>query len=561
MTSAARDLVREAISAGLAAAAEAEGWGVAAHGATVEIERPADKTHGDHAANIAMRLAKPLRRPPLEIAKAIAERVPTSDAIASVEVAPPGFINVRLATAWLAKQVDAIVAAGEGFGRTDSLKGQKIQVEFISANPTGPMTIANARGGPIGDVLANVLAFNGATVSREYYIEDGGGQLKRFGISVAIRYRQLFGEVIDLPDVGYQGDYVKDIANDIKSRYGDQFRKLTLEGQGKAMAPIAIDWIVADAQRVTAKLGIRYDVWFKQSSLIESGYLASTIEALRERGVIVDRDGAIFFETPEAIALRREGAEGWVLVDAEGDAKYLATDIAYHRESIEERGFDLKLNVWGANTQYHLMQMKLALPVLGIKPSRFEVLLYQYVRFVHEGVLSRMGKRTGKFLLLDDVIDAVGKDVTRWFFLMASADRTLDFDFELAIQQSNDNPAYYVQYAHARIASIFRTAAERSLTTDGADVSLLTDEAELDLVRLMLRFPELVEEIRDKHNVHLLTGYGLELAGAFHAFYKGNRVVGDDVARSKARLRLVEAVGITLRQTLGLLGVSAPDSM
>jgi len=561
MTSSARDLVHDAVSAGLVSASEAQGWGDAARGATVEIERPAEKAHGDYAANIAMRLAKPLRRPPLEIARAIVERVPKSDAIAGVEVAPPGFINVRLAPAWLAKQVDAIAAAGEAFGRTDTLKGQKIQVEFISANPTGPMTIANARGGPIGDALANVLAFHGASVTREYYVEDGGTQLKRFGISVAVRYRQLFGEDIGVPEDGYQGDYVKDIAADLKSRFGDRFRELPLEEQGKTMAPIAIDWIVADAQRVTAKLGIRYDVWFKQSSLIESGYLASTIDALRERGVIVDRDGAIFFETPEAIALRREGAEGWVLVDAEGDAKYLATDIAYHRQSLEERGFDLKLNVWGANTQYHLMQMKLALPVLGLTPSRFVVLLYQYVRFLHEGVLTRMGKRTGKFLLLDDVIEAVGKDVARFFFLQTSADRQLDFDFELAVQQSNENPAYYVQYAHARIASIFRTASERSLTADGADVSVLTDEAELDLVRLMLRFPELVEEIRDKHNVHLLTGYGLELAGAFHAFYKGNRVVGDDVARSKARLRLVEAVGITLRQTLGLLGVSAPESM
>ena len=562
MTATARDLVHAAVSAGLVAASEALGWGEAARATTVEIERPAEKAHGDYAANIAMRLAKPLRRPPLEIARAIAGRVPKSDAIAGVEVAAPGFINVHLAPAWLAKQVDAIAAAGQAFGRTDALTGQKIQVEFISANPTGPMTIANARGGPIGDVLANVLAFSGATVTREYYIEDGGTQLKRFGISVAVRYRQLFGEDVDVPAEGYQGDYVKDIALDIRERYGDRFRELPIEEQARVMAPIAIDWIVADAQRVTAKLGIRYDSWFKQSSLIGSGYLASTIEALRERGVIVERDGVVFFETPEAIALRREGSEeGWVLVDAEGEAKYLATDIAYHRLCLEERGFDLKLNVWGANTQYHLMQMKLALPVLGIELSRFKVLLYQYVRFVHEGVLTRMGKRTGKFLLLDDVIEAVSKDVARFFFLQASADRQLDFDLELAVQQSNENPAYYVQYAHARIASIFRTASERSLNVDGADVSLLTDQAELDLVRLMLRFPELVEEIRDKHNVHLLTGYGLELAGAFHAFYKGNRVVGDDVGRSKARLRLVEAVGITLRQTLGLLGVSAPESM
>jgi arginyl-tRNA synthetase len=561
MSGTARDLVQEAIAAGLLAASDALGWGDAARAVPVEIERPADKDHGDYAANVAMRLARPLKKPPLEIAKAIAERIPAGDMIAAVEVAAPGFINVRLQHLWLAKQVEVIASAGDAFGRTDTLKGQKIQVEFISANPTGPMTIANARGGPIGDVLASVLQFHGATVTREYYIEDGGTQLRRFGISVAVRYRQLFGEDIELPEEGYPADYVKDIAAEIRERHGDAYRGLPLEEQAKVLAPLAIDWVVADAQRVTAKLGIAFDSWFKQSSFVASGYVDETIDALRERGVIVERDGVIFFETPEAVSLRREGDEGWVLVDAQGDPKYLATDIAYHRLCLERRGFDLKLNVWGANTQYHLAQMKLALPLLGIDPARFEVILYQYVRFVHEGVLTRMGKRTGKFLLLNDVIDTVGKDVARWFFLMASADRQLDFDFELAVQQSNENPAYYVQYAHARIASIFRTAAERGITADGADVGLLVDEAELDLVRLMLRFPELALEIRDKHNVHLLTGYGLELAGAFHAFYKGNRVIGEDEARSKARLRLVEAVGLTLRQTLGLLGVTAPESM
>ena len=239
---------------------------------------------------------------------------------------------------------------------------------------------------------------------------------------------------------------------------------------------------------------------------------------------------------------------------------YFGIDIAYHRQSLVERRFDRKIDIWGANTHGHLRRMKTALGALGLA-DRWDVVLYQFVRFLHEGVLLKMGKRLAQFLLLDDVIDAVGKDVARWFFLQVSADRAMDFDFELAVQQSNENPAYYVQYAHARIASIFRTATQRGLRSDGADVALLTDDAELDLVRLVLRFPELVEEVRDKHNVHLLTGYGLELAGAFHAFYKGNRVVGDDEAKSKARLRLVEAVGITLRQTLGLLGVSAPDAM
>jgi arginyl-tRNA synthetase len=557
MSGTARDLVQEAISGGLVAAADALGWGDAARAVPVEIERPADKSHGDYAANIAMRLARTLKKPPLEIAKAIAERVPVRDVIAAVDVAAPGFINVRLDHEWLARQVDVIVAEGDRFGRSDALKGRRIQVEFVSANPTGPVTVANARGGPLGDVLASTLAFVGADVQREYYVEDGGTQVERFGMSIAVRYRQLFGESIELPKDSYEGDYIKDIAAKIREREGDRYLSLSLEEQAAAFAAIGIDGSVADAQRVMAKLGITFDEWFRQSSFLKSGYFMETIEELRRRGHIVERDGAIWFDDPAV----PDDKEGWVVIKSNGDPVYFGTDIAYHRLCLEERGFDLKLNVWGANTHYHLLQLKVALPALGIDDSRWHVVLYQYVRFLHEGVLQRMGRRTGQFLLLEDVVDAVGKDAARWFFVNTSADRQLDFDFELAVQQSNDNPVYYVQYAHARIASIFRTAAERGLSADGADVSLLSDPAELDLVRLCLRFPELVDEVRQKYNVHLFTQYALELAGAFHAFYKGNRVVGEDQARSKARLRLVEAVGLTLRQTLGLLGVSAPEAM
>ncbi len=552
----ARDLVRDAVAAGVLAASDAQGWGDVARAIAVEIERPADKAHGDYAANIAMRLAKPLRRPPLEVAKAIAEHVPARDLIAAVEAAAPGFINIRLEPAWLAKQVDAIGFAGEAFGRTDTLAGRKIQVEFISANPTGPMTIANARGGPIGDVLANVLAFHGAAVTREYYVNDAGGRVEVLGESVAVRYRELGGDTsVPFPKDGYPADYITEIAKRIRAEEGDRYEALPFAEQAKVFTKQAQEWFVEGFKATTERFGIRFDEWFFESEMMATGYFHETLEALRVADAIEERDGAIWLKSKEL----GEDIES-VVVRSNGIPTYLGIDIAYHRHALVERGFDQKIDIWGANTHGHLRRMKTALAPLGLI-DRWTVVLYQYVRFLHEGVLLKMGKRLAQFLLLDDVIDAVGKDVARWFFLMVSAERTMDFDFELAVQQSNENPAYYVQYAHARIASIFRTAAERGLTTDGADVALLTDAAELDLVRLMLRFPELVEEIRDKHNVHLLTGYGLELAGAFHAFYKGNRVVGEDEARSKARLRLVEAVGITLRQTLGLLGVSAPEQM
>ncbi|HET7701617.1 MAG TPA: arginine--tRNA ligase [Candidatus Limnocylindria bacterium] len=557
----ARDLVAAALADALARAAAAQGWQGAAN-ADVDVEIPANPTHGDYATSVAMRLAKTLRRSPRDIATALAAQVSVAPPIAAVEVAGGGFVNVRLDDTWLRRQVGEIAAAGDAYGRSDRLAGRKIQIEFISANPTGPLTLANARGGPLGDVLSSVLAFAGAEVQREYYVEDGGTQVKRFGESVAVRYRQLFGEDVELPADGYQGDYVKDIAAQIKERHGARYRDLSIDEQGKRFAPLAIDWVVADAQRVTGKFGIRFDSWFKQSSFLESGYFEKTMAELRARGVIVERDGAVWFETPEAQALSREGDEGWVVIRSNGDPTYLGTDIAYHRLCLEERGVDHKLDVWGANTHYHLQQMKIALPALGIDPARFEVVLYQYVRFLKEGVLQRMGRRTGQFLLLEDVLDAVGADVTRFFLLQRGADSPLDFDFELAVQQSNDNPVYYVQYAHARIASILRTAAERGLSADGGDVQLLTAPAERDLIRLCQKLPELLADIVEHRGVHLLTVYALELAGAFHGFYRDHRVVdGANAELSRARLRLVQAVQVTLRQTLRLLGVSAPDSM
>jgi len=554
--STARDLVQGAVAAGLLAAADALGWGDAARAVPVEIERPADKNHGDYAANIAMRLARPLKKPPLEIARAIAERVPVRDVIAAVDVAAPGFINVRLDHVWLARQVEVIATAGDQFGRTDTLTGQKIQVEFISANPTGPMHVGNARGGPIGDVLANVLAFHGATITREHYVNDGGGRVDVLGESVAVRYRELGGDTsMPFPADGYPGAYIVDVAKRIRAEDGDIYESLPFQEQSRIFTKKAQRWFVEGFKVTTERLGIHFDEWFFESEMMDSGYFQATLAELRRTDALEDRDGAVWLKSKEL----GEDIES-VVVRSNGLPTYLGIDIAYHRHALIERGFDKKVDIWGANTHGHLRRMKTALTALGLV-DRWQVVLYQYVKFLHEGVLLKMGKRLAQFLLLDDVIDAVGKDVTRWFFLMAGADRTVEFDFELAVQQSNENPAYYVQYAHARIASIFRTAADKGLGSAGADVTLLTDPAELDLVRLALRFPELVEEIRDKHNVHLLTGYALELAGAFHAFYKGNRVVGEDVARSKARLRLVEAVGLTLRQTLGLLGVSAPESM
>ena len=555
MSTLLRDQIASAIGDALGRASKELGWN-GVDGVPVEVERPGNPAHGDYASSVALRLSKAVRKSPRDIAKAIRERVRVAPPIASVEELN-GFVNVRLDTAWLARQIDEIVREGTDFGRTTALQGKRIQVEFISANPTGPLTIANARGGPLGDVLSAVLEFAGARVDREYYVEDTGTQFEVFGRSIAIRYRQLFGEAIEIPPDAYAADYVKDIAAEIKERDGDRWMSLTLDDQAKRFADVGLEWVLREAKRVAAMLGIRYDTWYSQAEMMRSGYFQKTLEELRRLGLVYEKDGAVWLQASEAV----DDKEGWVLVRSNGEPGYLGKDIAYHLQSLRERGFDKKIDVWGSNTHYHLIQMRTAMKALGLL-ERFEVVLYQYVRFLHEGVLKRMGKRLNQFLLLEEVIEAVGKDAARYFFLQSSADRQLDFDLELAVQQSNENPVYYVQYAHARIVSIYRTAAERGIAPDGADLTLLKEPGELDLVRLVLRFPELVDDIRQHYGVHQLTTYALELAGAFHGFYRDHRVVDpDDVARSRARLRLVEAVRLALRQTLGLLGISAPEKM
>ena len=550
------EAVQGIVASAVLRAADELGWDEVARAVEVEVERPGDPAHGDYATNIAMRLTRSLRRPPLEIAEAVRARIPLDDVIAAVEVAKPGFVNLRLSEAWLARQADAIVAAGEGFGRSDRLAGEKIQVEYISANPTGPMTVANARGGPLGDVLANVLAFHGAEVEREYYVNDASHQVELFKLSLAVRYRELGGATgLEIPKDGYAAGYVIDLAKQLREEDDGRHDALSLEDLAQELGQRALRSIMDGHRRTSERFGVHFDHWYWESSLKESGYVAETLQALREADAIEDRDGAVWLKSREL----GEDIDS-VVVRSNGIPTYVGVDIAYHREVFVVRGFDRKIDIWGANTHGHARRMRTALVALGLG-ERWEVVIYQYVKFLHEGVLLKMGKRLNQFLLLDEVIDAVGVDVARWFFLQSSADRTLDFDFELAVQQSNENPVYYVQYAHARIASIGRAAAERGIASEGADTALLTAKGELDLIRACLRFPELVSEIAGTKAVHRLTGYALELAGLFHGFYREHKVVSDDLERSRARLRLVEAVQLTLRQTLGLLGVRAPESM
>ncbi|OLC57633.1 MAG: arginine--tRNA ligase, partial [Chloroflexi bacterium 13_1_40CM_4_68_4] len=349
------------IAAAIARAIREEGW--QGEPGPIEIERPGNPEHGDYATNVAMRSARTLRRSPQVIAEATVRRLPPDEVIASAEVAGKGFINLRLRPEWVARQAAEIARAADRFARADILAGQHIQVEFISANPTGPLHLANARGGPLGDTLASVLSFLGADVTREFYIEDTGTQFEMFGLSIAVRYRQLLGEEATLPADGYQGEYVTDIARAIVVREGERYRSLPLEEQARIFAPMGVEWVVGDDQRVCEKFGIRFDSWFSQAEMMRSGYFEDTVKALRQRGKVYERDGAVWFDAPDEI----EDKEGWVIVRSNGEPTYFGKDIAYHRLCLTERRLDRKIDIWGANTHYHLIQMRAAMRALGLE--------------------------------------------------------------------------------------------------------------------------------------------------------------------------------------------------
>jgi arginyl-tRNA synthetase len=405
-------------------------------------------------------------------------------------------------------------------------------------------------------VLANLFQFAGAEVTREFYENDTGTQVDVLGRSVALRYRELFGENVTIAEDAYPAEYVIDIAKRIRDREGERYLGMSLDEQAAQFAPKAFDVIINEWHKGTAeRFGMRFDVWYRESELVGSDYFKATFDELRRLGVLEERDGAVWLKSREL----GEDIDA-VVIRSNGIPTYFGVDLVYHRQCLVERGFDRKVDIWGANTYGHSLRMRAAMKALGLL-DRWEVVIYQFVKFLHEGVLTKMGKRTGKFILLDDVIDAVGVDAARWFFAQTSPERTLDFDLELAVKQSNENPVYYVQYAHARIASVFRNASESSLSVEGADVSLLRSPAEFALIKTLLRFPELAEDALEHRAAHMLTVYALELAGEFHAYYRDHRVVGEDERVSRARLRLVQAVQVTLRQVLGLLGVSAPERM
>jgi arginyl-tRNA synthetase len=522
----------------------------------ITIEHPQNPAHGDYASSLPLKLARATGTSPLAIAEALAGLIPTAPEIASVTVAPPGFINFTLKDAWLAQQVEAILSDGVSYGNIDFGQSSRVQIEFVSVNPTGPLHVGHGRGAILGNTLANTLAAAGYEVEKEYYVNDAGSQMDAFYRSLYARYQQALKVDAEMPADGYLGDYITDLAQEIIADEGDRFLSLPAEKAIPQLGKIGLVRMIAQIKGDLELLGVNFDVWFSEQSLFDEGQYKKVMELLRQGDYIAEREEATWFVST-ALGEDKDN----VVVRSDGSPTYFATDIAYHYNKFIERKFDKVINIWGADHQGHISRMKAVVQALGIAPERLVVIISQMVTLCRGGEVVKVSKRSGDLITLREVIDEVGADACRFFFAVRSADSQMDFDLELAKKQSADNPVYYIQYAHARIASILRLAEERKIDYADGDVSLLTAEPELTLIRRMLLLPEMVEVVAQTLEPHHLAYYAQELATVFHSFYKQCRVVSDDEVLSKARLKLVAAAKITLARTLHLMGMTAPDKM
>jgi arginyl-tRNA synthetase len=523
----------------------------------VEVQRPADSGHGDFASNLALKLARPYRMSPLaiaatlssELARRVAE-APSTTPISSAEAAAPGFLNLRLADHALETVIAAAIGDPTAWGTVAPIRPRSVNVEFVSANPTGPLHIGNARGAFVGDLLCRVLEAGGQQVTREYYFNDVGGQIPNLGASiVAIRKGD------EVPADGYHGDYVRELAADLPE---DLWLEATAPGADAngMLGHWAALRVREGIERSLAALGVRFDVWTTEASLHAGGWVDRAVERLREAGYVFEQDGAIWFRSTDF-----GDDKDRVIIRSNGEPTYFAADIGYVTEKFS-RGFDHLIYVWGADHHGTVARVRNAAKAMGYDPDAVQILLYSWVRFVRDGVEVSMSKRAGDFITLDELLSEIGVDSARWFFASRSVNTGIDFDIELAKKQSNENPDYYVQYAHARIATIVRKAADAGIEPAGSVAGWLTGAPEAALARAVARFPEVIEDAVTAEETQGITAYATELATTFHGFYRDARVIDIEAPeRSAARLALAGAARVTLANALGLLGISAPESM
>ena len=542
------------------------------------VEVPKDPTNGDFAANHAMSGARALRMAPRKIADALVENLDLAGSwFASAEAAGPGFINFRLSPAWYADVLRAVQSAGADYGRSDEFAGQKVMVEFVSANPTGPMHMGNARGGVLGDTLASVLDRAGAQVWREFYVNDAGNQIEKFANSLDARYKQLIlgEEAVEFPEDGYHGDDIREIARRFREEKGDGWLNRP-DGERRAeLARFGLDINLPKMKSDLARYGIQYDQWFFESTLHESGYVAATVDELTARGWTYESEGALWLASSRIMAdeLRRAGKseadieklslKDDVLRRANGIYTYFAADIAYHRNKFAVRGFDRVINIWGADHHGHVARLKGALDALGIDPDRLDIVLMQLVKLMRDGEVVRMSKRTGKAISLGDLLDEIPVDAARWFF-NARPETQMDFDLGLAVREDSENPVYYVQYAHARICSILRNLAEDGHSVPDAaliDAALLSTPQEREVVQQLAELPEEILRAARTLDPSRINRYVTELAARFHRFYNTCRIKGEQEDVLNARLLLADCVRSVIANCLGILGVHAPTQM
>lgn len=521
------------------------------------LEAPKQREFGDLATNVAMLWAKKARKAPRAIAELILKNIEDPEGIlARGEIAGPGFLNFAFAPQFYLQRLREIAAGN--IAVSDLGQGRKIQVEFASVNPTGPLHVGHGRVAVIGDVLARLHRAAGYEVEREYYVNDAGSQMENLGLSIAARYRELFGEKVDFPEGGYPGDYVREVAEEIKRQHGDKFLDGDQDAAVKFFRQYGGDALLAAIRAQLRDFGIEFDSFFSETAMRERDEVAQAMETLRARGLLYVQDGAEWYRSTQF-----GDDKDRTVVKSDGELTYFAADIAYHCNKYE-RGFAKLINVWGADHHGYVPRLKAAMQGLGYEPAILHVVLVQMVQLTRGGEPVRMGKRTGEFVSLEEVIEEVGRDAARFFFLMRKSDSHLDFDLELAKRQSSDNPVFYVQYAHARVASIFEQAARSGVVLGGvadADFQRLDLVEELELIRQMIRFNDVVEESVRELEPHRLVFYLLELAGEFHRYYNRHRVITDDLELSRARLLLIENVQKTLRRGLEILGVAAPMRM
>ena len=543
------------------------------------VEVPADKANGDFSTNAAMVNARTFRLPPRKIAEALAEKMELSGSYFSrVEVAGPGFINFYLSPAFYADVLLDVQACGAQYGKSDFGRGERVNVEFVSANPTGPMHMGNARGGALGDCLAAVLEYAGYDVSREFYVNDAGNQIDKFSLSLDVRYRQLFlGEdAVKLPEDSYHGADIIERAKEFAALYGDSYLHKSETERRKALADFALPKNIANMQAAMEKYRIDYDTWFSELTLHRGGELQEVIDLLTARGYTYEQDGALWYRNKEVQTelLKKEGRDQAyidkqelkddVLIRANGNPTYFAADIAYHRNKLEKRGFDRAIDVWGADHHGHVARMKGAMYALGIDPARLDILLMQFVRLIQDGEVVKMSKRTGKAITLTDLLDEVPIDAVRFMFNLREPGSLMDFDLDLAVQQTAQNPVYYCQYAHARICSILAKLESEGKAVRSADrdeLMLLTAPEETALIRFLSTLPEVIVNAAKNYDPAKVTHYAIDLATLFHKFYNACRVNVEDPSLFAARLTLCLCVRDTLRSILNMLKVDAPEKM